>query len=461
MIQSVDGWLYVASEYGGKHQKGVIYKVRPDGSSFKKIREFDGEDGETPNGIFFKREMQFCSFDAMTEKKVSDLPFFPPVTSSSGALVELSSSNHSVAIVENGLIKPVGTGTTTITATLPANANYFEGGEIARTLVVVKGDQSITFETLQEKIIGDEPFELSAVSSVGLPVIFQSSNPTVASISGTTVTIHKVGTTTITASNPGNDNFFSATASQVLLIKNGGPQTIAFSNPGTKVLGAGPFPLSATSSSGLPVVFTTTTPDKVSLNGAQVTILKAGRVTIRASQAGDNYFDPAIPMEVTFCVNPTKPIITESGIAPDLTFHSSNDVGNQWYFNDEMIEGYTSKSIPVYTEGSYTVQTTVDGCASEFSSPRMFVTTGIEETTSVNINVYPNPAKGDVNVEIGANFSGVAIIELLDGIGRSLDVREITKPDTIVFDLAEGASGILMVKITLNGKTIVRKIFKS
>ena len=184
-------------------------------------------------------------------------------------------------------------------------------------------------------------------------------------------------------------------------------------------------------------------------------------MTIRASQPGDDYFDPAIPVEITFCVNPSKPLITESGIAPDLEFHSSNDVGNQWYFNDEIIEGYTSKSILVYTEGSYTVQTTVDGCASEFSSPKAFVTTGIEETTSVNINVYPNPAKGDVNVEIGANFSGVAIIELLDGIGRSLDVREITKPDTIVFDLAEGASGILMVKITLNGKTIVRKIFKA
>ena len=36
MIQSVDGWLYVASESGGTHQKGVIYKVRPDGFPSKK-----------------------------------------------------------------------------------------------------------------------------------------------------------------------------------------------------------------------------------------------------------------------------------------------------------------------------------------------------------------------------------------------------------------------------------------
>lgn len=64
--------------------------------------------------------------------------------------------------------------------------------------------QSITFDPLSSRVYGTSPFELTAASSSGLPISFMSSNVDVASVSGSVVTIHHAGVTTITASQSGN-----------------------------------------------------------------------------------------------------------------------------------------------------------------------------------------------------------------------------------------------------------------
>jgi uncharacterized repeat protein (TIGR03803 family) len=457
MLQSMDGWLYVASEYGGTHQKGVVYKVRPDGSSFTKIREFNSEDGETPNGIFFKKMAQSFTFEPIPEKKTSDPVFLPTAVSSSGARIHFRSSNQDVAIVENDRIKPVGKGTTIITATLPANANYYYGGEVERSLVVVMGGQTITFDALPKLKVQDATFQLTAISTAGLPVSYQSSNPAVASVSGSTITIHTVGTTTITASQAGNDNFFPATNVSQMLVVHDGIQSIAFTNPGTRILGTAPFELAATASSGLPVQFTTTS-DKISLNGGQVTMLNAGRVTVVAHQPGDDNVEPAPSVEVSFCISPPKPFITETGTAPDLKFHSSNEFENQWYLNNSILTADTSKTIVVSVEGTYTVAAIEDGCVSEISEPKMFVTTDIEEASSIQINIYPNPVVDDLKVEIVGNIYNGAVLELLDAMGRSLEVKEMSTSGIAVFDLQ--TKGMFLIRVIVNGTVVVGKVLK-
>jgi len=79
--------------------------------------------------------------------------------------------------------------------------------------------QTITFGSLTEKIVGAAAFNLTATTSSGLTVSYNSSNPAVATISGNTVAIVGPGTSTITASQPGNANFAAATnVTQVLTV---------------------------------------------------------------------------------------------------------------------------------------------------------------------------------------------------------------------------------------------------
>ncbi|MBA4056485.1 MAG: hypothetical protein C0490_17345, partial [Marivirga sp.] len=387
MIQSMDGWLYVVSAYGGVSKKGLVYKLTPDGTSFTRIREFNGQDGENPNGLFFRRMAQSFTFDPLPEKRTSDPAFLPAIVSSSGSPVILSSSNTNVAIIENGHVKPVGSGTTMIVATLSTNANYYGGGQKERLLIVTRGNQTITFNNLPPSRLQDTTFELTAVSTSGLPVSYQSSNPAVASVSGSTVTLHTIGSTTITASQEGNGDFFAApNVSQVLVIHDVS-QSITFSNPGSKVLGDPAFHLTATSSSGLAVMYSTIS-DKILIDGSLVTIIKAGRVTISANQIGNDNLEAATPVEVSFCINPPQPVISESGQIPDVELHSSNEIGNQWYLGNEAMAGYVGQSIVATEEGSYTVATTIEGCESERSSTKAFVITSIEEFLP-QINLYP------------------------------------------------------------------------
>ena len=67
------------------------------------------------------------------------------------------------------------------------------------------------FGTITNKIIGQVPFTLTATSTSGLTVTYESSNTAVATISGNTVTIVGVGSTIITASQAGNGNYVAAT----------------------------------------------------------------------------------------------------------------------------------------------------------------------------------------------------------------------------------------------------------
>ena len=75
---------------------------------------------------------------------------------------------------------------------------------------VTRAPQEITFRPLENRTYGGEPFALSASVVSGLPVVYTSSNPAVATVSGNVVTLTGIGTTTITASQAGNENYLAA-----------------------------------------------------------------------------------------------------------------------------------------------------------------------------------------------------------------------------------------------------------
>lgn len=88
---------------------------------------------------------------------------------------------------------------------------------VTGTLTINKASQSITFGSLTHT---DDVFDLSATTTSGLNISYTSSANSVATISGTTVTVLTTGSTVITASQSGNNNYHPATdVSQVLLIQ--------------------------------------------------------------------------------------------------------------------------------------------------------------------------------------------------------------------------------------------------
>ncbi|SLM30215.1 exported hypothetical protein [Desulfamplus magnetovallimortis] len=83
-----------------------------------------------------------------------------------------------------------------------------------------KVNQTITFNALPSKKFGDPPFSLTATASSGLSVSYVSSDTSIATISGSTVTIVGAGRAIITASQGGNGTYNPAPNVQQVLIVN-------------------------------------------------------------------------------------------------------------------------------------------------------------------------------------------------------------------------------------------------
>ncbi|MGA2736652.1 MAG: SBBP repeat-containing protein [Bryobacteraceae bacterium] len=79
-------------------------------------------------------------------------------------------------------------------------------------------------------------------------------------------------------------------------------QTITFPALSNQVLGAAPFTVNATASSGLPVSFASLTAPVCTVSGTTVTLVTAGGCTIQATQAGGGGYLAAMPVNQTFQV---------------------------------------------------------------------------------------------------------------------------------------------------------------
>ncbi|OYU83764.1 MAG: hypothetical protein CFE24_09760 [Flavobacterium sp. BFFFF2] len=141
--------------------------------------------------------------------------------------------------------------------------------------------------TVPAKQIGSAPFVLTPPSSNSTGSFsYTSSDPSVATISGSTVTIVGIGNTTITAIQAADVRYASSTATAVFTVTQLPPPTIgAFTVP-SKAVGSAPFQLTAPlSNSGGAFSYTSSNANVATINGTTVTVVGVGTSTITATQA--------------------------------------------------------------------------------------------------------------------------------------------------------------------------------
>ena len=192
-------------------------------------------------------------------------------------------------------------------------------------------------------------------------------------------------------------------------------QTITFDIIANKTIGDVPFTISATATSNLAVTFSTTS-DKITLIGNQVTLAKAGQATIIANQSGNTLFNAALSVSRTFCNSPAKPTISLSGANTEVTLLTSTAAaGNQWFKDGVVISGAINQTLSVTTPGVYSVQVTVETCSSLKSNDTPVIVTGVEPTSSKVLSVYPNPSSEKITVAIPGGQGGQIRMASLDG----------------------------------------------
>ena len=164
------------------------------------------------------------------------------------------------------------------------------------TVVARKIEQTFTAEGIQNYFVSDETFEINITSSSGLEVELNPTGPI--SLDGGTATILGEGEVILVASQSGNKYYFPKEEIYSFTISKEA-QILTYQNLKDVDFEEGTFEILVTSSSGLPTSIELID-GPIELSGNLATILDYGHVTIKATQAGDEFY---LPAEQTFEFN--------------------------------------------------------------------------------------------------------------------------------------------------------------
>lgn len=265
---------------------------------------------EVSQTLIVNKAAQEITFGALSSKTYGDAPFELNKVSNKNLPITYTSSDAAIASIEENVVTIKHPGTVTITASQAGNAYYLAAEPVAQTLTINKANQSINFPALESRAFDSGDFELSKLTDKGLTILYESSNPEVATISNNIVHIVGAGNTEITASQEGDEYYNAApTISQSLTITKA-TQIINFPELPTCIYDQEPIQLNATVNSGLPIEYESSDYSVAIVNGDQLTIVGAGQCYITASVAGNKNYYTATPVERTLFVNKSKPTLT-------------------------------------------------------------------------------------------------------------------------------------------------------
>lgn len=188
--------------------------------------------------------------------------------------------------------------------------------------------QQITFDRPADSAYGAVPFTISpTLSPSGLPLTFATNGICIAmpAANSATITIMRAGRCAITVTQDGDVTHAPAPPVTQEFFIDKGQQSIAFGMPlPSRTLGAAPFTLSATASSGLGVSFSVPGNGPCTLNGATITLATVGTCTITARQSGNGNFYAAQDIVRSFTILAPSPSPTPSPTPSTLLPSPSN-----------------------------------------------------------------------------------------------------------------------------------------
>jgi hypothetical protein len=274
-------------------------------------------------------------------------PVTLPVTASSGLPVTLTSNTPLICTTSGTTVAPVGGGVCLLTATQPGNEMFSPAPPVNSSLPVSPATQTLNFPQIGALAYGSPPIPLNATVSSGLPITYTASPSLVCNVTGNLLTLAgNGGTCFIIATQPGNSNYYSISTQQYVSVTSTlTPQTINF--PLLPWLPAGALEsISATSSSGLPVTFTSNTPALCTVSGSIMTNVAPGTCSITAMQSGNSIYAPASNTQTPFVFAPVPAFFTGEFSLSNGGYYLQFPDGNVFgYFNEFGYLSYLSPSV--------------------------------------------------------------------------------------------------------------------
>jgi hypothetical protein len=346
--------------------------------------------------------------------------------------------------------------------------NGHSGTQFAEWELHQRKHQTISLGDIPDMTYGDEPVELVASATSGLPVALEIVNGP-ATLDEGFLTITGAGVITVRATQVGDERYFPADTVEKSFTVRKAAQGIAFDPVDPKTYGDAPFEVSATVDTGLPITFEVIA-GPASISASTLTITGAGSITIRAVQAGNENYEPATAVQ-TFEVQKAVQTITFEAISPkkvydEVTLVASASSGLPVLFDIIAGPGILAGNILSFTgEGIVTVE------ASHPGNENYLAASTVEQTVladapgfnndGIKLVVAPNPTRGKSVVIILDHRDRQYSFTVYNNNG-SIVVAPITPRHSKVYelDLSAGATGIYYLLVTDATLTTVTRILK-
>lgn len=362
---------------------------------------------------------QTITFAPLPSKIYGDPDFSPGATASSGLAVTYTSDNPDVAIIVSGNIHITGAGSVYITASQAGNNLYHPAVDVTVNLIVGRADQTITFDLLENRKYNDPDFDPGATASSGLAVTYTSNNPSVATVAGTLVHIVAPGIAIITASQSGNSNYNPAPDVSRSLTIEKDDQTISFNPLPTVTYGDPDFVPEASSSSSLPVTFTSDNTEVAIVVDGMIRIVGTGNSVITAIQEGNEFYNPAVPVGQTLTVEKATQSITfpELPVAvfgdPDIDPQAmaSSGLAVNYISSDPLIASINGSMIHINGAGTVTITASQAGNNNFLEADQVSRTLQIVKASqSITFPEIPNAIFGQPDFDpMASASSGLAV----------------------------------------------------
>jgi alpha-tubulin suppressor-like RCC1 family protein len=339
-----------------------------------------------------------------------DVPFtVQEPTSNSKGEWRFSSSKSDIAQINatTGRVTIAGAGTTTITATQAREKDY-ESISVTAELTVARATPVLGAFTTTTRTVGEEAFTLANPTSTSSAVFkLESSDESVARFSKVNgkLSIVGAGRTTITASQPANEDYLAASKNFVLTVRKGTPVLSTMSDLSATFGESGPTIAKPTSESRGAITFTSNNTAVATINATtgQVSIIGAGTTTVTATQAATDDYVSAT-QTLTFTVKPALPALGALSIG-SKTFGDAN-------FSIAKPTSLSSGSFTFTSSNSKVVKISEAGAATIEGAG----TTTITATQAAAGNYSANSVTADITVAKGTpELSNISLTGLVFG----------------------------------------------
>ena len=341
-------------------------------------------------------------------KANDDIDVGATLTPADAGNLTYTSSNSSVAVVENGKIKALAAGTANITVSFVANDKYYSAENKTIEVTVTLNDASVAAEDITLDI-GANATIAATTTPEGLEVDYTPDKSGVVTVEDGVVTGVKVGTAKVTLT-VGGDGVYAENSTTITVTVKKIDTTILAEESLELTIGSNDTVLVVIEpiSANLNATFASSNPSIVTVDDdGNVKAVGVGNATITVSYAGDDKYNAAENVTVAVTVkdpkqNATMDIVTgevvedeNSTITVNLPEDATGNVtavveGEE--YTAPVVNGTANIAVPGLRPGNYSVPVTYSG-DDKYNPATEKITYNVEEVDKSDIISAPDVTK--------------------------------------------------------------------